>query len=355
MLQKLTDGVLVLQHTDNDDGILLVNQSLHKMFNVARETKRKLTNKDVIHNKLYGQYELQRKKSSSVSLKRRQVGPKFDKLFGNMNFKIMYEHNETETENRHTQQEQFLCDFICKQMDFFTNPKLPQGYSENVIIKLIESGVKLELNIVKLEDQSQTLFLFKEMSIYNKLSFKKNMNKMQNLMLNSISHNLYTPINGLIELNKNMSTIVEIQTEQSMKVMQMMGICLQQLVFTIHSIIELSKIRIGKFQPMIKEVNFPKLIQYLTHIFVEDLRFRDIHLYYELDDTLETTMIKTDETRLSIIFFNVVANSVKSTSSGTVEVTAKIIGQEEYQREFDKLEKNSKIKKRQSIDDILSI
>lgn len=80
--------------------------------------------------------------------------------------------------------------------------------------------------MIKLDDQSQTLFLFKEMSIYNKMSYNKNIKKLQNLMLNSISHNLYTPINALIQLNKNLGNLLGRLTEPTLKVINMIGVCL---------------------------------------------------------------------------------------------------------------------------------
>ena len=61
------------------------------------------------------------------------------------------------------------------------------------------------MNIVKLDDEHQILFLFKEVSIYNKLSKAKTTEKFSNLLINSIAHNLFTPLNALIQLNRSMS------------------------------------------------------------------------------------------------------------------------------------------------------
>lgn len=37
VLALLTDGVLILQHTDNEKGILLINESLQKIFGKQQE------------------------------------------------------------------------------------------------------------------------------------------------------------------------------------------------------------------------------------------------------------------------------------------------------------------------------
>ena len=60
-------------------------------------------------------------------------------------------------------------DFICKQMDHFKSKDLPQGTSEKIFLQILEPQRLLELNMVKLDNDSQILFLFKEISIYSRL------------------------------------------------------------------------------------------------------------------------------------------------------------------------------------------
>ena len=84
----------------------------------------------------------------------------------------------------------------------------------------------IELNIVKLDDDSQVLFLFKEISIFNKLSKAKTTERFSNLLINSIAHNLFTPLNALIQLNKSMSDVIEGSNEVAEKNVQMIGVCL---------------------------------------------------------------------------------------------------------------------------------
>jgi K+-sensing histidine kinase KdpD len=81
---------------------------------------------------------------------------------------------------------------------------------------------------VKLDDDnSQVLFLFKEISIFNKLSKAQTTEKFSNLLINSIAHNLFTPLNALIQLNKSMSDLIEGQNDIAEKNVQMIGVCLQ--------------------------------------------------------------------------------------------------------------------------------
>ena len=77
------------------------------------------------------------------------------------------------------------------------------------------------------DDNSQVLFLFKEISIFNKLSKAQTTEKFSNLLINSIAHNLFTPLNALIQLNKSMSDLIEGQNDIAEKNVQMIGVCLQ--------------------------------------------------------------------------------------------------------------------------------
>jgi K+-sensing histidine kinase KdpD len=80
-------------------------------------------------------------------------------------------------------------------------------------------------------------------SIYNRLSKARTTEKFSNILINSIAHNLFTPLNAMIQLTKSMSDLILGINEMADKNVQMIGICLQQLVFTTHNILEMSKIK----------------------------------------------------------------------------------------------------------------
>lgn len=82
-------------------------------------------------------------------------------------------------------------------MEYF-KADLPSGYSEKLFLKLLNPKRIIELNMVKLDDETQVLFLFKEVSTYNKLEKEKTQEKFANILINSIAHNLFTPLNQLI-------------------------------------------------------------------------------------------------------------------------------------------------------------
>jgi len=58
-------------------------------------------------------------------------------------------------ERRFPKTQSYMNDFICKQMDYFSETSVPQGYSEKIFIKMINPRrIVIELNMVKLDDDS---------------------------------------------------------------------------------------------------------------------------------------------------------------------------------------------------------
>jgi hypothetical protein len=94
------------------------------------------------------------------------------------------------------------------------------------LLKVFDPSRIIELNIIKLDSESQVLFLFKEVSIYNRLSKARTTEKFSNILINSIAHNLFTPLNAMIQLTKSMSDIIVGINELADKNVQMIGICL---------------------------------------------------------------------------------------------------------------------------------
>ena len=194
-----------------------------------------------------------------------------------------------------------------------------------MFLKLLKPKQMIELNIVKLNSDSQVLFLFKEISIYDKLSKAQVTEKFTNMLINSVAHNLFTPLNALIELNKSMNELLQGQDGLLEKNTHMIGVCLQQLVFTTHNFLEMAKIRQQKFQPEMKAVYLSDRLNSFMDFFQDDMNYRQIEFTYNIDETLKTHLVLMDETRFSIVFYNLFSNSVKHTNQGKILIDAKII------------------------------
>ena len=64
----------------------------------------------------------------------------------------------------------------------------------------------------------------------------------------------------------------------------MIGVCLQQLVFTVHNILEMSKIRQGRFKATKKEINIIEKLECILDFFKDDMKYREIDYNIKIDE-----------------------------------------------------------------------
>lgn len=190
--------------------------------------------------------------------------------------------------------------------------------------------------MVKLDNESQVLFLFKEVSIYNRLQKARTTERFTNLLINSIAHNLFTPLNALIHLNKSLSNLVKGKNQAAEYNSQMISQCLQQLVFTSHNILEMSKIRQGKFVQNEVEVNIHEKLEQLFSFFKDDMSYREIEYEIQIVEKLQKYYVMVDDYKFTIVLYNLISNSVKHTNGGHIKVSIKLL---DHEKMVEKLEK----------------
>jgi len=163
-------------------------------------------------------------------------------------------------------------------MEYFNQRRVPQGYSERIFIKVMKPKRIIELNMVKLDDESQVLFLFKEVSVYNKLSQAKTTEKFSNLLINSVAHNLYTPLNQLVGYAQMLKMQMDMASGMANQTLTTMGICLQRLMFTTNNILEMHMIRQKKFQFQLLSTNIEERIWGMLAIFEQEIKRKEIEI-----------------------------------------------------------------------------
>jgi signal transduction histidine kinase len=106
---------------------------------------------------------------------------------------------------------------------------------------------------------------------------------------------------------------------------KMIDICLQSLVMTTNNILEMSKIRQGKFKANNKETNIIKKIASIQELFQDDFRMRQIEYEPKIHVALSQQTIMLDDQRFGIVLYNLLSNSVKHTNGGIIKISAKLL------------------------------
>lgn len=148
----------------------------------------------------------------------------------------------------------------------------------------------------------------------------ENAKKVKELFLANISHELRTPINGIIGLS---SLLINTNLDDAQKQMvKLLDVSSQSLLGVINDVLDLSKIESGKFSIVRKEINLKEQLQSLTNLLRFKADEKSIQLELIIEDNVPTYVI-ADSLRLSQILMNLLSNAIKFTIKGKVSLTVK--------------------------------
>eukprot|EP00347_Sterkiella_histriomuscorum_P020244 403338541 len=345
ILSQLTEGVLILEQSESQDKpqIFFSNQSLIELvMNKANRqniiTKRTLQQPKEFFSLHQQNKILQTGESSEQYFQDDKIQTKKSLNVNNKDEKLIqqehltYSHganlnSDTSQNQSNRQQTHKLSEYIHKLFEDIKESKT--GSIEKQFIKISNSKKVLELQITKIEDSNpQVLFLFKEVSSYKKLQFTKTKEKFTNLFLNTTAHNLFTPINGMIGISQMLENEVQ-NNPQALRYIGMVNNCLSGLVFTVHNIMELSKIRLKNFRSKARYINIYEKIETIFDIFEDQIVQKNIYINSECSDILINTDIEIDEP------------SVKYTRpQDTITIKAKLVTHNEMLSQIDLLKRD---------------
>ncbi|MFA7382587.1 MAG: response regulator [Desulfurivibrionaceae bacterium] len=139
--------------------------------------------------------------------------------------------------------------------------------------------------------------------------------------LANMSHELRTPLNSLLLLSRDLmdnrgGNLTQEQVE-SAEVIQRSG---QDLLSLINDILDLAKIEAGRMDLHLEEVTLHELTDSLKMRFLPQFRQKEVELGIRLAEGAPEAIV-TDRQRLEQILNNLLANALKFTDQGKVELT----------------------------------
>jgi signal transduction histidine kinase/CheY-like chemotaxis protein/HAMP domain-containing protein len=193
--------------------------------------------------------------------------------------------------------------------------------------KVIAFSNQLEIQNNELEAQKRELNAqANELTEQNiELEMQKNhldqANRMKTSFLSNMSHELRTPLNSVIALsgvlNRRLEGKVPGEEHSYIEVIERNG---KQLLSLINDILDLSRIEAGYEEIEIRKFSANELINEVVELIEPQSIQKNIHLHYVVEENLPD--IHCDYEKCRHILQNLVANAVKFTEVGEVEVTA---------------------------------
>jgi PAS domain S-box-containing protein len=150
--------------------------------------------------------------------------------------------------------------------------------------------------------------------------------KAKQQFLSNMSHEIRTPMNAIIGFTKVvLKTELSAKQKEYLTAIKMSG---DALIVLINDILDLAKVDAG--QMLFEQIPFKmeSSIFAMLHIFETKIQEKNLLLNIEYDKNIPTVLLG-DPVRLHQIILNLVSNAVKFTKTGSINVTVKLIDEDD--------------------------
>ncbi len=203
------------------------------------------------------------------------------------------------------------------------NPIVP--FYKKASFWIILTAIILLLLIVILSLNRYLKYLIKQKT--KELSFAKEKaeesNKLKTAFIHNISHEVRTPMNGIIGFSELLND-PKITTKDQKKYSKIIIDSSNQLINIIDNIIEISQLETNQVEVRFEEVNLNALLDLLFSDFQRKAISKNIaiHLNNKLTDNQGFLLI--DKLKINKILYNLIDNAIKFTTKGMVEIYCEI-------------------------------
>jgi len=177
----------------------------------------------------------------------------------------------------------------------------------------------------QLESNTQTKLLMDEIEAH-KITDRQlqdariqaeNANEAKSRYVVGISHELRTPLNSIL----GYSQLLQKQEHLSEKGEAALGVISrsgQHLTSLIDGLLDLARIETGKISLEMSNINFPKFLNQIVHMFEPQFLQRQLDFKVEISEKIPQ-YVRIDKKRLEQILINIIGNALKFTISGQVK------------------------------------
>jgi signal transduction histidine kinase/CheY-like chemotaxis protein/HAMP domain-containing protein len=152
-------------------------------------------------------------------------------------------------------------------------------------------------------------------------------NRLKSQFLSSMSHELRTPLNSVIALSGVLYKQLKNQiSDEEYSYLEIIGRNGRNLLNLINDILDLSRIEAGKTELQYSTFSLPEMVQQILNSLQTPIRDKNLVLTTTTDQ--EMPLITSDEDKYHHILQNIIANAVKFTDTGSIEIHLQFLGAE---------------------------
>lgn len=202
------------------------------------------------------------------------------------------------------------------------NTKKGKRHFRSIIFPLFDEGKKVSKVITLLMDVTENK---KSDKLRNEAEIAQKTAQMKQQLLANISHEMRTPMNGIIGMaNFLYDTNLSQQQKEYVGIIKESS---ESLKHIIKDVLDLSKIEQGKMNMVPEATNLRKMLKNTVNMFSEQANQKGIVLNYQVDEQF-SEYILIDKNRLKQIIYNLVSNAIKYTREGNINIDLKVVEQD---------------------------
>ena len=156
--------------------------------------------------------------------------------------------------------------------------------------------------------------LEQEKALRNALATAEHANKAKTNFLNSISHDIRTPMNAVIGFTALATTHIN-NKELVLEYLKKISVSGQHLLSLINDVLDMSRIESGVVKLEEVKVHLPDVFHDLRSIIQGNISSKQLELYIDTQNVVHEDII-TDKLRLNQVLLNIVGNAIKFTPVG---------------------------------------
>ncbi|GAA4276189.1 hypothetical protein GCM10022259_09130 [Aquimarina mytili] len=148
-------------------------------------------------------------------------------------------------------------------------------------------------------------------------------NKLKTAFIHNISHEVRTPMNGIIGFSELLND-PELTEEKQKEYTNIVIESSNRLKHIIEDIVEISNLHSEQVGVSVENTDLTQLLQTLYMVFKDKANHKNITLSFNNTVSENQNIIKTDKYKIQKILYNLIDNAIKFTENGGVEVLCEI-------------------------------
>ena len=196
----------------------------------------------------------------------------------------------------------------------YFNAHIVKVSKENEPLKIVMGFRNID-SIVAEQEKSKKL-------LEDALNASEHANRAKTTFLNSMSHDIRTPMNAIIGFTSLAATHID-NKELVKQYLSKIQVSSNHLLSLINDVLDMSRIESGKVKIVENEVHLPDVLHDLRTIVQADVKAKQIDFFIDTMDVADEDII-CDKLRLNQVLLNIVSNAIKFTPAGG-SVNVKVI------------------------------